>query len=61
MTIKLLRMRLRKMKGKGHVGDPYLADFTQRIMDNRRGNQEIINAERQEGQEVLVTMTTWTL
>ncbi|XP_052772504.1 trichohyalin-like isoform X2 [Mya arenaria] len=51
MKIKMLKMKLRKMKGKGQIGDPYLADFTQRIIEQRRANKEMIAMEKQEGEE----------
>lgn len=45
-------MKLRKMKGKGQVGDPYLAEFTQRVIDQRKGNKEMLDMEKQEAEEV---------
>jgi hypothetical protein len=52
MMLKMLKMKLRKMKGKGQIGDPYLADFTQKIIDTRKSNDEIIAMDRQEGEDV---------
>ena len=40
------------MKGKGQIGDPYLADFTQKIIDTRKSNDEIIAMDKQEGEDV---------
>ncbi|KAL4231695.1 hypothetical protein ACF0H5_009272 [Mactra antiquata] len=51
LTLKMLKMKLRKMKGKGQISDPYLADFTQKIIDGRKSNNAIIDMERQEGEE----------
>ena len=47
-------MKLRKMKGKGHISDPYLADFTQKVVDQRRANKEMLEMERQEAEDVSI-------
>ena len=40
------------MKGKNGMKDPYLADFTQRILDSRRSCKEMLDTEQQEAEEV---------
>lgn len=45
-------MKLRKMKGKGQVGDAYLADFTRKVIDRRKSNKEMLDMEKQEAEEV---------
>ena len=54
MMLKMLKIKLRKMKGKGQITDPYLADFTQKIMDNKRNNEEVLNAEKSEAEDVSI-------
>ena len=54
MMLKMLKIKLRKMKGKGQITDPYLADFTQKIMDNKRNNEEVLDAERTEAEDVSI-------
>lgn len=61
MTLKMLKMKLRKMKGKGQISDPYLADFTQKIIDTRKSNEEIIDMDRQEGEGVTYKRLIFTL
>lgn len=56
MLLKMLKMKLRKMKGKGQIGDPYLADFTQKVIDNRKGNKEMLDMEKQEAEEVHIVV-----
>ncbi|KAH3705448.1 trichohyalin-like isoform X2 [Dreissena polymorpha] len=53
MKMKMLKMSLRKMKGKGQIGDPYLADFAQKIIDQRHGNEEMITLETKEQEQEL--------
>lgn len=53
MLLKMLKMKLRKMKNKGNISDPYMADFTQKIIDTKRNNQEVLDIERQEGEQEL--------
>ena len=51
MMLKMLKLKLRKMKGKGNIGDPYLADFTQKIINNKRSNEEVLESERNEAED----------
>ena len=39
------------MKGKGNIGDPYLADFTQKIINDKRSNEEVLESERNEAED----------
>ena len=39
------------MKGKGNIGDPYLADFTQKIINNKRSNEEVLESERRDAED----------
>ena len=52
MMLKMLKIKLRKMKGKGQINDPYLAEFTQKIIDNKRNNEEVLNAEKSDAEDV---------
>ena len=52
----MLKLKLRKMKGKGQISDPYLADFTQKIIDNKRSNEAVLEAERSETEDVSTKM-----
>ena len=54
MMLKMLKIKLRKMKGKGQINDPYLAEFTQKIIDNKRNNEEVLNAEKTDAEDVSI-------